>query len=107
MSDLSGVALAKPEARAASHIHSSPQLIMHYVYLLRSESTPAQTYIGYSTDLRARLRDHNAGRSVHTSKFTPWQLATYLGFSNKGTALAFEKYLKSHSGKAFAAKRLW
>lgn len=80
---------------------------MHYVYLLRSESHPDQTYVGYSTDLRARMRDHNAGRSVHTSKFVPWKLITYLAFSDKGTALAFEAYLKSHSGKAFAAKRLW
>ena len=80
---------------------------MHYVYLLRSESNPDQTYVGYTTDLRARLAVHNAGGSTHPSKFIPWRLVTYLAFSNKETALAFEKYLKSHSGKAFAAKRLW
>ena len=79
---------------------------MHYVYLLRSESHPTQTYVGYTTDLRARLATHNAGGSMHTSKFVPWHLVTYLAFSGKSPALAFEKYLKSHSGKAFAAKRL-
>jgi hypothetical protein len=37
----------------------------------------------------------------------PWELITYLAFKDKSTAQAFEKYLKSHSGKAFTNKRLW
>ena len=80
---------------------------MYYVYLLRSDSHPGQTYVGYTTDLPARLEAHNGGGSPHTSKFRPWSLVTYLAFSTKGRALAFETYLKSHSGKAFASKRLW
>jgi predicted GIY-YIG superfamily endonuclease len=80
---------------------------VHYVYLLRSETSPGQTYVGYTTDLCERLGAHNAGKSIHTSKFLPWRLITYLAFSTKPQALAFERYLKSHSGKAFASKRLW
>lgn len=80
---------------------------MHYVYLLRSESDPRQSYVGYTADLRARLATHQAGGSSHTSKYRPWRLVTYLAFSTKTRALDFEAYLKSHSGKAFAAKRLW
>jgi hypothetical protein len=34
-------------------------------------------------------------------------LITYLAFRDKNRALSFEKYLKSHSGIAFAKKRLW
>ena len=79
---------------------------MYYVYLLRSESHPAQTYVGYTGDLRQRLTTHNAGGSPHTAKYRPWRLETYIGFSEKCKAMAFEKYLKSHSGKAFARKRL-
>jgi predicted GIY-YIG superfamily endonuclease len=78
-----------------------------YVYLLRSASHPDQTYVGFTTNLRARLATQNAGGSPHTAKFTPWSLRTYLAFSSKHQALDFERYLKSHSGKAFAAKRLW
>lgn len=59
------------------------QRTMHYVYLLRSLSQPAQTYIGYSADLRARLKTHNDGNSPHTSKFCPWELVTYVAFSAK------------------------
>lgn len=79
---------------------------MFYVYILRSRSHPAQTYIGCSTDPRQRLHDHNQGRCPHTRKFLPWAVVWYCGFPDKMKALAFESYLKSHSGKAFAAKRL-
>jgi len=79
---------------------------MWYVYIIRSISSPEQQYVGATTDLRRRLLDHDAGKSAHTSKFTPWQLVWYCAFSDKHRALAFEKYLKSHSGRAFAKKRL-
>jgi predicted GIY-YIG superfamily endonuclease len=39
-------------------------------------------------------------------KFKPWKLVWYCAFPDKYKALAFEKYLKSHSGRAFAKKRL-
>ncbi len=80
---------------------------MYYVYLIQSKSHPDQRYIGYSEDLRARLKAHNAGQSVHTAKYRPWHLITYLAFSEKQRALDFERYLKSGSGKAFANKRFW
>lgn len=80
---------------------------MHYVYLLRSTSHPRQTYIGQTARLRARLAAHNAGCSPHTSKYRPWRLVTYLAFADRATALDFERYLKLHSGNAFARKRLW
>jgi putative endonuclease len=44
---------------------------MHYVYLLESESAVGQRYVGATSDLRKRLAEHNAGKSSHTSKFTP------------------------------------
>ena len=80
---------------------------MTYVYLLRSESHPDQTYIGFTRDLRARFAAHNAGLSRHTAKHRPWRLVTHCGFSEAKRAIGFESYLKSHSGIAFARKRLW
>ncbi|MFD2262535.1 GIY-YIG nuclease family protein [Lacibacterium aquatile] len=79
---------------------------MWYVYILRSEHTPSQEYTGVTGDLKQRLVDHNAGRSSHTAKFKPWILIWYSAFPDKGIALDFERYLKSHSGRAFAKKRL-
>lgn len=80
---------------------------MHYAYLIRSIPNPDQTYIGFTEDLNTRLTTHNHGQSPHTAKFRPWELITYLALKDKPGALQFEKYLKSHSGKAFAKKRLW
>ena len=80
---------------------------MYYVYLIESQSAPGQRYTGSTNDLRKRLAEHNAGKSPHTSKFAPWVLRTYLAFSEPGQAKAFEGYLKSGSGHAFARKRLW
>ncbi len=34
---------------------------MHYVYLLASQSHPEQRYIGFTSDLKQRLIDHNTG----------------------------------------------
>lgn len=79
---------------------------MKYVYLLESVSDPTQVYVGQTDDLRDRLAQHNAGKSSHTSKHVPWRLVTYLGFSDPDKAIAFEKYLKGSSGRAFANKRL-
>jgi len=79
---------------------------MTYVYILRSASNPQRYYVGATDDLRARLQRHNVGSVKHTSKYLPWAVKTYIAFSDKDRAFAFEKYLKSPSGRAFAKKRL-
>jgi putative endonuclease len=78
---------------------------MKYVYILESHDSE-HFYVGITDDVPARLIKHNAGEVSHTSKFRPWRLKTYVGFSDEGRAIVFEKYLKSGSGRAFAKKRL-
>ena len=80
---------------------------MRYVYLLQSESSLDQRYVGITSDLKQRLAEHNAGKSPHTSKYVPWKLVTYVAFLDEQKAEFFERYLKSGSGHAFAKKRLW
>lgn len=75
------------------------------MYILRSIGQPGQRYFGVTSDLRRRLEYHNSGRSHHTSKFSPWRLETYLAFSDRAKALAFEKYLKTGSGREFSRRR--
>jgi len=79
---------------------------MWYVYIIRSIPFPEKEYTGATKDLRQRLSDHNAGKSTHTAKYKPWKLMCYVAVSDKYHALELEKYLKSHSGRAFAKKRL-
>ncbi len=75
-----------------------------YVYMLESIRSPERFYVGMTEDLSVRLEQHNAGHVRHTSKFGPWQIETAVAFRSKDKAVAFEKYLKSHSGRAFAKK---
>ena len=79
---------------------------MKYVYILQSLAFPDRHYTGIAADLKARIARHNAKAVSHTSKYAPWQLKTYVVFSEDSRAFAFEKYLKSASGRAFAKKRL-
>jgi putative endonuclease len=76
---------------------------MKYVYILESLDSE-HFYVGVTDDLRARLAKHNAGEVPHTSKYGPWRIRTYIAFDNEQRAFAFEKYLTSGSGRAFAKK---
>ena len=80
---------------------------MFYVYLIKSISHPEQKYIGQTDDLKNRLKQHNAGYSIHTAKYKPWELVNYFAFSSKDAALEFEQYLKTGSGYAFAKRHFW
>ena len=80
---------------------------MYYVYLIRSIAFFKQIYTGFTSNLKERIKAHNAGKSVHTAKYKPYELEVYLGFKSKQKAIDFEKYLKSGSGRAFAKKRFW
>jgi len=76
-----------------------------YVYILESLDSN-HFYVGITDDLRARLAKHNAREVPHTSKYGPWRIKTYIAFSDEKQAVAFEKYLTTASGRAFAKKRL-
>ena len=80
---------------------------MFYVYLLISIADPDQRYVGFTTDVKRRVKSHNEGASIHTRKYIPWRLVGYFAFDNDRRAREFEYYLKSGSGRAFANKRLW
>ena len=62
---------------------------MYYVYNLQSENLPNHYYIGLTSDLKRRLKEHNNGQSIHTNKFKPWKLKTYIAFENKRKAENF------------------
>jgi putative endonuclease len=78
-----------------------------YVYILESVNNSEIKYYGFTENLRQRLQEHNSGKSSHTFKNRPWRIKTAIAFTNMTQALAFEKYIKSHSGRAFASKHLF
>jgi len=77
---------------------------MYHVYILRSLRDSSEYYVGFTEEMKQRLVDHNAGHCSHTTKHRPWQILTVISFSNRDSALAFERYLKSGSGRAFASR---
>ncbi len=77
---------------------------MYYVYILKSINYPDKYYTGYSTDLKKRIQKHNYGEVPSTTKYKPWEMHCYFAFPSQEKAIAFEKYLKTHSGRAFACK---
>ena len=76
------------------------------MYLLRSRTHPEQTYIGSTHDLRKRLAESSAGKSIHTSKFKPWDMMAYVALPEKHLVEKFDLYLKSGSGREFAKRHL-
>jgi putative endonuclease len=77
---------------------------MTYVYILQSELDPSKYYVGISNEPARRLDEHNGGKSIHTNKHRPWKVIVSIGFADATKATAFERYLKSGSGRAFAKK---
>jgi putative endonuclease len=76
------------------------------VYVLKSDLNPSRYYTGLTSDIAARLDAHNAGRVPHTADGRPWIIDLIVEFSDQRRAVAFEKYLKSGSGCAFAQRHL-
>lgn len=101
-----GVVLAKRSEAGRSRANVILSLAMHFAYLLRSETDPERTYVGLTDNLERRLAEHNEGKSIHTNKFRPWKLMTSIAFDERENAEAFERYLKSHSGRSFSKKHL-
>jgi putative endonuclease len=81
-----------------------PPTSFKYVYLLASEATPGQYYVGQTDDLRARLAKHNSGGVPSTALARPWRIEVAVAFHSIDKAVAFERYLKSHSGRSFAKR---
>ena len=75
-----------------------------FVYVLKNSSHPPRYYTGLTSNLRARLVEHNEGKCIATASSRPWQLDVVLKFADERRAIAFERYLKSGSGNAFAIR---
>ncbi|MBI5004793.1 MAG: GIY-YIG nuclease family protein [Candidatus Lloydbacteria bacterium] len=78
---------------------------MAYVYILKSEKFP-KTYVGSTTDLERRLKEHNSGKHNYTSKFLPWIIIHSEEYSLLAEARKREKYLKSAVGRKYIKKNI-
>ncbi|MFH1561624.1 MAG: GIY-YIG nuclease family protein [Patescibacteria group bacterium] len=79
---------------------------MFYVYVLKSKLT-GKIYVGYSTDLKKRLTDHNRGKTRSTKDQRPWFLVYYEAYQDATDARKREASLKkNHAAKADLKRRI-
>ena len=76
---------------------------MWTVYILKCND--GTHYVGCTSNMEERLMRHNRGNVSYTKSRLPLQIEIQIQFRYKYKAYAFEKYLKSGSGRAFALKR--
>jgi predicted GIY-YIG superfamily endonuclease len=75
-----------------------------FVYVLKSTAAGTRFYVGLTSDVAARASSHNDGRCPHTARRRRWDLHVVIAFRDEPTAVRFERYLKSGSGRAFAKR---
>ena len=75
-----------------------------YVYVILSVPDERIRYFGITTNFKTRISKHNAGGCPHTSKFKPWRVEVAVAFKSEKKARAFERYLKSGSGREFSRR---
>ena len=63
---------------------------MYYFYILKSKKSKAQTYIGYTSDLRQRFERHNQGLSNHYEKELTRSRENVKGFGAKKEEISRE-----------------
>ena len=76
---------------------------MYSIYVLYSDKASRQ-YIGYTSDIKRRLREHNDLSKGIGNKYTlkngPWRIILQEdGFSTRSEAMKREKFLKSGVGR--------
>jgi len=77
-----------------------------HVYILFSP-THNKIYVGFTSDLEARLASHNHfSKKGWTIKYRPWTLVHAENFNTKAEAMKREKELKSAKGREFIRKNI-
>lgn len=71
---------------------------MYYVYILQS-LIDSKLYVGYTADLKNRLKEHNSGECSSTNPRRPFKLIFYEAYLNKEDAQRRERYFKTNKGK--------
>jgi putative endonuclease len=72
---------------------------MYCVYVLLSLKDH-KFYIGFTGDLRRRIKEHNAGKNISTKPRLPLRLFYYEAHLSKSDAERREQYFKTAKGKA-------
>ena len=81
-------------------------LKIYSVYVLLSQKD-GQHYTGLSSNVKTRLKQHNAGKVRATKPRCPFDLIYSVEVGSLIEARKREKYLKSSAGRKFLQKIYW
>ena len=70
--------------------------MVYYVYMLKSKSVKAVTYVGYTNNLNKRISLHNAGKGAKFTRGRKWVLIYKEKFKSKKEAISREYYIKNN-----------
>ena len=68
----------------------------YYAYMLKSRDKKDITYVGWTNNLKKRIKIHNAGKGAKFTKGRKWKVIYYEIFNSKKKAMQREYYIKKN-----------
>ena len=68
----------------------------YYVYMLKSIEKKPTTYVGYTKNLKERIRLHNLGKGAKFTRGRKWRVIYKEKFTSKNKAISREYYIKKN-----------
>ena len=68
----------------------------YYVYMLKSLEEKTVTYVGYTSDIKKRIKLHNLGKGAKFTRGRKWKLIYKEKFNSKNEAISREYYIKKN-----------
>jgi len=68
----------------------------YYVYMLKSLDRKIVTYVGYTSDIKKRIKLHNLGKGAKFTRGRKWKLIYKEKFNSKKEAISREYYIKKN-----------
>ena len=68
----------------------------YYVYMLKSIEEKTVTYVGYTSDIKKRIKLHNLGKGAKFTRGRKWKLIYKEKFNSKKEAILREYYIKKN-----------
>ena len=68
----------------------------YYVYMLKSLEGKTVTYVGYTSDIKKRIKLHNLGKGAKFTRGLKWKLIYKEKYNSKKEAISREYYIKKN-----------
>ena len=71
-------------------------MTFYYTYLIKSLSKKSVTYVGYTNNLKNRIKLNNSGKGAKFTRGRKWKLIYKEKFNSKKMAISRENYIKKN-----------